>query len=54
VNGKFRGKWELPKGETKESLLKAVQEDEKMRKHIIGEIAKVVFVPEKLLNIVTK
>lgn len=54
VNGKFRGKWELPKGKTKESLLKAVQEDEKMKKHIIGEIAKVVFVPEKLLNIVTK
>jgi leucyl-tRNA synthetase len=54
VNGKFRGKWELPKGETKESLLKAVQEDDKMKKHIIGEIAKVIFVPEKLLNIVTK
>lgn len=54
VNGKFRGKWELPKGQTKESLLEAVQTDEKMKKHIVGEIANVIYVPEKLLNIVVK
>lgn len=54
VNGKFRGKWELPKGQTKEDLLKAVQKDERMAKHISGDIVKVIFVPEKLLNIVVK
>jgi len=54
VNGKFRGKWDLPKGQTKESLLEAVRNDEKMAKHISGEIVKVIFVPEKLLNIVVK
>ncbi len=54
VNGKFRGKWELPKGQTKETLLEAVQKDEKLSKYLTGEIVKVIFVPEKLLNIVVK
>ena len=54
VNGKFRGKWDLPKGQTEEDLLEAVQKDERMSKHIKGEIVKVIFVPEKLLNIVVK
>jgi len=54
VNGKFRGKWELPKGQTKEALLEAVKKDEKMTKYLTGEILKVIFVPEKLLNIVVK
>ncbi|MCB1110905.1 MAG: class I tRNA ligase family protein, partial [Chlamydiia bacterium] len=54
VNGKFRGKWELPKGQTKESLLEAVKKDEKLAKYLSGDIVKVIFVPEKLLNIVVK
>ncbi|MCB1107226.1 MAG: leucine--tRNA ligase [Chlamydiia bacterium] len=54
INGKFRGKWELPKGQTKESLLEMVQKDEKMAKYLSGEVVKVIFVPEKLLNIVVK
>ncbi|MDN3508707.1 MAG: leucine--tRNA ligase [Candidatus Neptunochlamydia sp.] len=54
VNGKFRGKWELPKGQIKESLLEAVQKDKKMAKYLTGEIVKVIFVPEKLLNILVK
>ncbi|MCB1082198.1 MAG: class I tRNA ligase family protein, partial [Chlamydiia bacterium] len=54
VNGKFRAKWDLPKGQTKEALLEIVKGDEKMAKHLSGEIVKVIFVPEKLLNIVIK
>ena len=54
VNGKFRAKWELPKGQTKEGLLEAVQKDEKLSKHVAGEVVKVIFVPEKLLNIVVR
>ncbi len=54
VNGKFRGKWDLPKGQTKETLLEAVRKDEKIAKHIAEDIVKVIFIPEKLLNIVVK
>ena len=52
INGKFRGKWSLPKGQTKEGLLERAQREEKIEKWMKGEIKKVVFVPEKLLNIV--
>ena len=54
VNGKFRGKWELPKGKSKDELLSFAKEEEKIMKHIQGEIVKVIFVPDKLLNIVVK
>lgn len=54
VNGKFRGKLELPKGQTKEGLLETAQKDVQISKHLTGDIVKVIFVPEKLLNIVIK
>ncbi|MEM7175335.1 MAG: leucine--tRNA ligase [Chlamydiota bacterium] len=54
VNGKFRGKWELPIGKTKEELLNFAQAEEKIAKYLQGDIAKVVYVPNKLLNIVIK
>lgn len=54
VNGKFRGKWDLPKGQGKEELLKRVKGDEKVAKYLTGEIVKVIYVPDKLLNIVIK
>ena len=54
VNGKLRGKWELPLGTTKEELLALVQGEEKMAKYLQKGIAKVIYVPNKLLNIVVK
>ena len=54
VNGKFRGKYDLPKGQTKDSLLDAVQKDEKLVSYMSGEIVKVIFVPDKLINVVVK
>jgi leucyl-tRNA synthetase len=54
VNGKFRGKWDLPPGQTQDALLDAVQKDEKMSKYLAGDIIKVVFVPDKLINVVCK
>ena len=54
VNGKFRRKWELPKGKTQEDILQIVQGDEKLAKYLNGEVVKVIYVPNKLLNIVIK
>lgn len=54
INGKFRGKWELPKGKTEEELLTFVKNEKKMAKYLDKEIVKVVFVPNKLLNLVVK
>ena len=55
VNGKLRGRFDLPKGQTEEVILAAAKEDPSVSKHIDGkEIRKVIFVPDKLLNIVVK
>lgn len=55
VNGKLRGKFELPKDETKEVVFAAAMTNPLIVKHIDGqEIAKVIFVPNKLLNLVVR
>ncbi|MCB1082903.1 MAG: class I tRNA ligase family protein, partial [Simkania sp.] len=54
INGKFRGKWELPKGQSQDELLEFVKGEEKIAKHLQGEIVKVIFVPDKLINLVVK
>jgi leucyl-tRNA synthetase len=53
VNGKLRGKWELPKDKNQEELLAFIQNQPQIAKHISGNILKVVFVPNKLINLVT-
>ncbi len=53
VNGKLRGKFELPKDQTQEAVLEAARQNSHVASFIDGRnIAKVVFVPNKLLNIV--
>lgn len=52
VNGKFRGRFELPKDQTEKELMDVVLKTPEMEKHLVGEIAKTVFIPNKLLNIV--
>ncbi|NGX60114.1 MAG: Leucine--tRNA ligase [Chlamydiae bacterium] len=54
VNGKLRGSWELPKDKSQEELLSLAKAEPKIAKHLEGEIQKVIFVPNKLLNIVVK
>lgn len=55
VNGKMRGKWDLPKGKTQEEMLELIKDDERVRKYLeAGEIARVIYVPNKLLNVVVK
>jgi len=52
VNGKLRGKIELPKDQSEQTLLELVRKMPEIEKHIVGPVAKTVFVPNKLLNIV--
>ncbi len=53
VNGKVRAKFEQPKGLQKDELLKLAQAVAGVQKHIEGkELRKVIFVPDKLLNLV--
>ncbi len=54
INGKLRGKFEMPKDQSQETLLKYIQEHPEISKFITGEIVKTVYVPNKLVNIVLK
>ena len=44
VNGKVRGKWELPKDKSQEELLAFIRTQPQIAKHIAGEIAKVIYI----------
>ena len=54
INGKVRGKWELPINQSEKDLIDLAHQKPEVAKHITAEIAKVIFIPNKLLNIVTK
>lgn len=55
VNGKLRGRFDLPKDESQEVVLNAAKENPHIVKHLNGhEVDKVIFVPNKLINIVTR
>jgi len=52
INGKLRGRFELPKDRTESELMGLIRQNPEVEKHLIGDIVKTVFVPNKLLNIV--
>lgn len=54
VNGKLRGRFELPRDQNEETIVGLAKEDPSITKHLTGEIRKVIFVPNKLLNFVIK
>jgi len=54
INGKLRGKFDLPKDKTEGELIALARKMPEIEKHITGEIVKTIFVPNKLLNIVVK
>lgn len=55
VNGKIRGKFDLPKNTDKENLLEMAKSFKNVKSHIEGkEILKEIFVPNKLVNIVVR
>lgn len=53
-NGKIRGKFELPKNKTKEDILQLVKTEPQFSKYLEGELVNVVFIPNKLINLVIK
>ena len=53
VNGKLRATLDLPRGTAEAEAKQAALGDERVRRHVDGgEIRKVIFVPDKLLNLV--
>jgi leucyl-tRNA synthetase len=52
VNGKMRGKWLLPKDRTQDELLSFIRTQPQIAKYITGDIQKMIFVPNKLINLV--
>lgn len=55
VNGKLRGRFELPKDQPQEVVLQAAKKHPGIIRCLDGqELVKVIFVPNKLLNLVTK
>lgn len=52
VNGKLRGRVELPRDQDKDTIYGLATENPNVSKHLNGSIKKVIFVPNKLLNIV--
>ncbi len=52
VNGKLRGKWDLPKDKTEDEIMAFIKTQPQIMKHLEGTIEKVIFVPNKLINIV--
>lgn len=54
INGKLRGRFELPKNQTEAALMTLIQNHPDVQKHLVGEIVKTVFVPDKLINIVMR
>ena len=55
VNGRLRGRFELPKDQTQDVVMEAAKKHSGIAKYIEGrELKKVVFVPNKLLNIVVE
>ena len=52
VQGKRRGEGIFPKGVSQEDVLAYAQADPAIQKFITGDIKKIIFVPDKLLNVV--
>ncbi len=54
VNGKLRGRFDLPRDLTQETIIKLAEENPNIKKYLTGDIIKLVFVPNKLINFVMK
>jgi leucyl-tRNA synthetase len=55
VNGKLRGRIQVPADATREALEALARENERVRAHIDGhEVVKVIVVPAKLVNFVVR
>ncbi len=53
INGKVRLQLKARIGETQENILKKIRQEEKLEKYLKGkEIKKIIFVPDKIMNLV--
>lgn len=52
VNGKLRGRFELPLNQSEEVIVRLAKENQNIAKHLTKEVQKIVFIPNKLLNFV--
>jgi leucyl-tRNA synthetase len=52
INGKLRGRFDLPKDQSQEALMEYVRTQGEIAKYLHNGIVKTIFVPNKLLNIV--
>ncbi len=53
-NGKVRGIIKVQKGISQETLIELVKEKPELNKYLTGDIVKVIFVQDKILNIIVK
>src|SRR5690606_36497918 len=53
VNGRLRGRFDLPKHAAQEKIESLARSDERISRHLEKPISKVIFVPNKLVNFVT-
>ncbi|HRW58830.1 MAG TPA: leucine--tRNA ligase [Chlamydiales bacterium] len=54
VNGRLRGRHELPKGKQKDEIIEIALRNPRVKKYLEGDLIKTIFVPDKLLNFVVK
>ena len=55
VNGKLRASMPAPRGTSQEEILASASRDEKVQRQLEGkQVVKIVFVPDKLINIVVR
>ncbi len=52
INGKVRGKFELPKDQSEERIVHLAKEHPHISKYLTGKVQKIIFIPNKLLNFV--
>ncbi|MEO0139334.1 MAG: leucine--tRNA ligase [candidate division WOR-3 bacterium] len=53
INGKFRGTLKIPINSDEEYVLEIVKNNERLSRYLTGEIKKVIYVPGKIVNIIT-
>lgn len=53
-NGRVRGQFDLPKDQTKEALVSLIKQQPQFAKYLEGELINVIYVPNKLINLVVK
>ena len=54
INGKMRGVVKVSTDISQDELVEVVKSNEEISKHITGNIVKVIYVPKKILNIISK